>query len=155
MLTQTIFTTLLAAASAVAAPATALTGNSLMVAYTNQATMFPPANVPDWTIENLKRVCASDDSSCTWDFQINTHVASRTIVKFVVKGPHASQNKAGGPANFGDFTITSGWNPQGFTVLSAVDNKDRLIAFPGYSDAEVQGGKTVANKNFKVYHLDG
>ena len=105
------------------------------------------ANVPQWTIEGMKRTCTKDNSHCTWSFNINTHVAGAkpTDCKHEVAGPHV---KASPASHCGDYTVTSGWSDQfgpgnGFTTLAVVDNKKKLIAWPAYRDQQVEGGKVV------------
>jgi hypothetical protein len=97
---------------------------------------------PQWTIESMRRDCGSSDTKCTWTFGINTHLAPVTKCTYVVTGSPASHTN-GGPANCGDYTITSGWNAQGFTVLSVVNNVQRKMVWPGYNDQQLAGGKTV------------
>ncbi|OAA34206.1 hypothetical protein NOR_08607 [Metarhizium rileyi] len=149
---QTILATLLAASSVIAAPARIVQSADVVETQTEFQAQFNPAPVPKWTIEGVRRLCAGDDSSCTWHFRINTHVASKTDVNFVVNGPGASHNN-GGPANFGDLTITSGYDHTGFTTFAAVDNKDGHIAFPAYNDAEIANGKVPADRAYDVYYV--
>ncbi|OAQ59366.1 hypothetical protein VFPPC_10427 [Pochonia chlamydosporia 170] len=151
--TQSILTTLLAASSVIAAPARTIQSADILKTKADLQAQFDPAPVPKWTIEGTQRTCAEDDSSCTWHFLINTHVASKTDVNFIVNGPGASHNN-GGPQNFGDFTVTSGYDPAGFTTFSAVDNKDGLIAFPAYNDAEIADGQIPADRDYDVYYLN-
>ncbi|KAJ5624447.1 hypothetical protein N7510_000756 [Penicillium lagena] len=127
-----LLTTLVSAA--MAAPATSV---SMMAAG------------PEWTIENLKRVCNAKDTSCTWTFsiEVGSAAAAATACTYVVKGTDASDAN-GGPVNCGDYTITSGWSGQfgpgnGFTTFSVVDNVKRQIIWPAYTDVQVQGGKVV------------
>ena len=129
---------LMAASPAIAAPAADTTENISMM-----------ASVPQWTIENMRRVCDSGDKSCTWTFTINPHVGKTTPCKYVVTGNPASRQKTGGPGTCGSYTITSGWSGQfgegnGFTVLSVVDNVKRYIVWPGYTDKQLAGGKQVS-----------
>ncbi|KAL4724292.1 hypothetical protein ACLX1H_008905 [Fusarium chlamydosporum] len=115
------------------------------------------AAAPQWTIENMQRSCAKDDSSCTWNFKINTHKGAATGCKFVVKGSKASQRN-GGPVKCGDFTVTSGWSGQfgpgnGFTTFSVVSSA-RQIVWPAYTDKQVQGGKVVKpNQSYSPANL--
>ncbi|EFY88781.1 hypothetical protein J3459_013832 [Metarhizium acridum] len=150
--TQTILAGLVAASSAMAAPARAIQSGDVVRTKAAFQAQFSPAPVPKWTVEEVQRACAPDDGSCTWHLLIDTHVAGKTDVNFVVDGPGASRNN-GGPQDFGDFTITSGYDPAGFTTFSAVDNKDGLIAFPAYSDAEVANGNVAAARDYDVYYL--
>ncbi|KAK2616218.1 hypothetical protein QQS21_000850 [Conoideocrella luteorostrata] len=133
--TQTIVAALFAATSVVAAPTPA--EKSMMA-----------ADIPQWTIEGLKRSCNADQ--CNWTFQINPKIFSRTPVNFVVKrsGNTPPTQNNGGAQNFGDYTITSGWSGQfgpdnGFTTFAVVDNKNRRIAYPSYTDREVKDGNVV------------
>ncbi|KEY71716.1 hypothetical protein S7711_02945 [Stachybotrys chartarum IBT 7711] len=139
-LTNVFFATLLAATSAVAAPTPA--DVSMMAA------------APEWIIKDLKRICNSADTQCTWTFAINPQNAKATDCTYVVKGTKASQALAAGPVTCGNYQVTSGWSGQfgpgnGFTTLSVVDTKQRLIVWPAYTDNELAGGKTVSpNKKY-------
>ncbi|RDA95694.1 hypothetical protein CP533_1117 [Ophiocordyceps camponoti-saundersi (nom. inval.)] len=133
-LTSTLIASILAASTAMAAPA----AKSMM------------ATDPNWTIEHMQRVCKQDGSQCTWDFKINTHLSKSTDCKLVVGATEKVRaNRAnGGPVKCGDFTVTSGWSGQfgegnGFTVLSVVDEKKRLIIYPGYTDKQLEKGQVV------------
>ena len=143
-ITQVLLSTLLAASAVVAAPAE--TSKSMMAAS------------PQWTIRDLKRVCNKDDTSCTWNFGIQVGTAATKSCTYVVKGKTASEAN-GGPSNCGDYTITSGWSGQfgagkGFTTLSVVNNKSKLIVYPAYTDAELAGGKIVTpNKSYSPQAL--
>ncbi|PNY29069.1 Uncharacterized protein TCAP_01013 [Tolypocladium capitatum] len=132
-LTKTLVAAIVAASAATAAPTA--DKKSMMAA------------VPQWTIVNMTRICAKDDSDCIWSFGINTHLADTTDCKLDVAGPGAPQAN-GGPSDCGNYTVTSGWSGQfgpgnGFTTLAVVDNKARLIAFPAYTDKQVEGGNVV------------
>ncbi|KAI1395290.1 small secreted protein [Hypoxylon fuscum] len=107
------------------------------------------AAVPEWTIEGMKRVCNSADTSCTWSFGINTHQATVTPCTFTVKGAGkpASQTDSSGSV-CGSYTVTSGWSDQfgvenGFTTLSVADYTAKLIAWPAYTDKQLAGGAVV------------
>lgn len=118
-------------ASALAAPASA---KSMM------------ATGPQWTLQNTKRVCNAEDTSCTWTFGIYPGSGDATACTYVVKGDTASQAN-GGPSDCEDYTITSGWSGQfgegnGFTTLSVV-NKARQIVWPAYTDKQLEEGKVV------------
>ncbi|RSM12645.1 hypothetical protein CEP52_002295 [Fusarium oligoseptatum] len=104
------------------------------------------AATPQWTIQNMQRTCDKNDTTCTWNFKINTGKGTPTPCKYVVKGRPASQTN-GGPAKCGTFTITSGWSGQfgpgnGFTVLSVISSNKQII-WPGYTDKQVASGKVV------------
>ncbi|KID86106.1 small secreted protein [Metarhizium guizhouense ARSEF 977] len=137
-LTQTIVAALFAASSVAAAPAP--TEKSMLV-----------QGIPEWTIEGAHRWCNKENTECHWKFAINPKIYSKTAVDFVVRNagstPAAQSN--GGAQNFGDYTITSGWSGQfgpgnGFTTFAVVDNKHRIIAYPAYSDKEVENGQVVS-----------
>ncbi|KAM0205196.1 hypothetical protein ACHAPA_007806 [Fusarium lateritium] len=124
---------LVSASGAVAAPAAA-DSVSMMAA------------TPQWTIQSLNRVCDKADTTCTWNFKINTGSGAATPCKYVVKAKGASKAN-GGPAKCGTFTITSGWSGQfganaGFTTVSVVSNKKQII-YPSYTDKQLAGGKVV------------
>ena len=79
-----------------------------------KAAQFPPAGVPDWTMEGVKRVCDAKDNLCTWTWNIkNPAVVSKTPIKFVTKrnGNTPASLADGAAQTFGDFTLTSKWNP--------------------------------------------
>ncbi|KAF4973857.1 hypothetical protein FZEAL_9175 [Fusarium zealandicum] len=125
---------LLSATGAVAAPAAAADSVSMMAAS------------PQWTIQTLNRVCDKADTTCTWNFKINTGSGAATPCKYVVKAKGASKAN-GGPAKCGTFTITSGWSGQfgpnnGFTTLSVVSSKKQIV-YPSYTDKQLAGGKVV------------
>lgn len=131
-ITQLLLTALSASSVALAAPV----GSKSMM-----------ADVTEWTIENMKRVCNKDDTACKWTFGINTGEGDATPCTYIVKGDPASRAN-GGPSQCGDFTITSGWSGQfgeenGFTTLSVVDEENRLIIYPAYTDKQLEDGKVV------------
>ena len=134
-ITKTLFATLFAASTAIAAPITA--DKSMMAA------------VPEWTITDVRRVCDKKDTQCTWTFGVDTHLAAPTSCTYVVKAAaHASQ-ASGGPATCGPYTITSSWSGQfgpgnGFTTFAVVDQAKKLITWPAYTDVQVQAGKVVS-----------
>ncbi len=140
--TQTITAAILAATSVSAAP-TASAKSNLQV-------RGEPANVPDWIIENMKRVCADDDSSCTWTFAINPQVADATDCTYYVEAPGAS-TAPGGPVTCGDYQITSGYDTNlHFTTVTILDVPQQHIAYPSWSDSEIQGGDVQPPKNALV-----
>ncbi|CEI59931.1 hypothetical protein FVEN_g8265 [Fusarium venenatum] len=101
---------------------------------------------PQWTIKSLNRVCDKTDSTCTWNFKINTGSGSDTPCKYVIKAKNASKAN-GGPIKCGTFTITSGWSGQfgadkGFTTVSVVSNQKQII-YPSYTDKHLAGGKVI------------
>ncbi|KAF5022720.1 hypothetical protein F66182_5268 [Fusarium sp. NRRL 66182] len=133
------FVALISATGAVAAPAA---DSVSMMAATAQ-----------WTIQSLNRVCDKADTTCTWNFKINTGSGAATPCKYVVKAKGASKAN-GGPVKCGTFTITSGWSGQfgpskGFTTVSVVNNKKQII-YASYTDKQLASGKVV-KPDQKVY----
>jgi len=133
-ITPLLLSTLFAASTVLAAPATSV---SMMAAS------------PEWTITNMKRVCNAKDTSCTWTFgiEVGSDAAAATACTYVVKGANAADAN-GGPTDCGDYTITSGWSGQfgpgnGFTTFSVVNNTARQIIWPAYTDKQVKAGKVV------------
>ncbi|RGP70923.1 small secreted [Fusarium sporotrichioides] len=126
---------LAAATGAVAAPSAPLDAVSMMAA------------TPMWTIESMQRTCDKPDTTCTWNFKINTGSGAATACKYVVKASKNASQANGGPAKCGTFTITSGWSGQfgpdnGFTTLSVVSSKKQIV-YPSYTDKQLAGGKVV------------
>ncbi|KAI5928333.1 hypothetical protein F4810DRAFT_648014 [Camillea tinctor] len=131
-LTSTLVSTLLAAAAPVlAAPVSTFAAT-------------------EWTIQSLVRTCSEDLSQCEWDFSIATGEGDPTPCVFVVnattQAPASQVN--GGPSSCGVFTITSGWSDQfgadqAFTTLSVVDYANKLIVYPGYTDAQLVNATVV------------
>ncbi|KAI1098118.1 small secreted protein [Jackrogersella minutella] len=106
------------------------------------------ADVAQWTIESMQRVCDSADTSCTWSFKVDTHASDVTPCSFTVKGSPASQTGTSGVV-CGPYTVSSGWSgqfgaDQGFTTLSVVDNAAKLIVWPAYTDKQLAGGAVVS-----------
>ncbi|KAL7952029.1 hypothetical protein V8C42DRAFT_305974 [Trichoderma barbatum] len=142
-ITQTLIATLFAASAAVAAPAPA--DKSMMAA------------VPEWTITNMKRVCNAGNTSCTWTFGIDTHLAAATSCTYIVKATANASQTNGGPVTCGPYTVTSGWSGQfgpGFTTFAVTDFTKKLITWPAYTDAQVQAGNVVSpNQSYAPANL--
>ncbi|KAJ5503242.1 hypothetical protein N7463_006116 [Penicillium fimorum] len=133
-LTQLLIATGLFASSAFAAPADT-SSKSMMAAG------------PQWALQDTKRVCNPEDTSCTWTFGIYPGAGDATPCTYVVEGAPASHAN-GGPATCGGYTVTSGWSDQfgaenGFTTLSIVNNESRQIIWPAYTDKQVAAGEVV------------
>ncbi|KAI2610343.1 small secreted protein [Hypoxylon fragiforme] len=137
--TTLLLSTLLTTTTTLAAPTPATASKSAV------------ADVPQWTLEAFQRVCDAADTSCTWSFTINTHLAgaASTPCSFVVKAgakPASHTDSAGNAC--GKYTVGSGWSDQfgpenGFTTLSLVDNEQKLITWPSYTDKALAGGAPV------------
>ncbi|KAF5009917.1 hypothetical protein FDECE_3902 [Fusarium decemcellulare] len=131
-------TTIVAAlfsATGMAAPASGTTEVSMMAAS------------PQWTLQGLKRTCDKADTTCTWNFKINTGSGAATPCKYVVKAKKGASKANGGPSKCGTFTITSGWSGQfgadkGFTTVSVVSSQKKII-YASYTDKQLAGGKVV------------
>jgi len=113
-----------------------------------------PFDTPDrvWTMQQFRRVCDDSDMNCEWSFTINTHrdFQAPTPCKYSIPalpGVPASMAEEMG-ADCGPFRVVSAWSGQfgpenGFTTLSVIDPEERLVAFPSYSDKQLEGGKVV------------
>ncbi|PSR77925.1 hypothetical protein BD289DRAFT_334265, partial [Coniella lustricola] len=104
------------------------------------------ADVHQWTITSLKRVCNADSTSCTWTFGINNGTGTTPCTEVVTGSPATQTN--GGPATCGVYAVTSGWSGQfgagnGFTTLAVVNYAANLIVYPAYTDAQLQNGTVV------------
>ncbi|KAL4787175.1 hypothetical protein BJX76DRAFT_319093 [Aspergillus varians] len=96
-----------------------------------------------WTIEDVQRICNSDDTECTWTFGIQAG-SSSTPCTYVVNGSKAD----GGPTQCGAYSITSSWNDDfgadnGFTTLAFINQETREIAWPSYNDKQLADGNVV------------
>ncbi|KAJ5468492.1 hypothetical protein N7475_006244 [Penicillium sp. IBT 31633x] len=103
-----------------------------------------PSN--DWTIENMKRVCNEENTSCTWTFGINRGIGI-THCTYLVEANDASHSH-GGPSKCGKFSISSGWSGQfdpnnGFTTLTVAEDATGKLIWPAYTDEQLEGGKVV------------
>jgi hypothetical protein len=101
-----------------------------------------------WTVQSMKRVCDSADTSCAWSFKINTGAAA-TDCAFTAKGSPASQTNQNSAVQCGDFAVTTGWSGQfgagnGFTTLAVVDSATKQIIYPAYTDKQLTGGNVVS-----------
>ncbi|KAG6011931.1 hypothetical protein E4U43_008034 [Claviceps pusilla] len=148
LFTQTIFAALLAATSALGAPAAV--EKSMMA-----------TDVPDWIIEGVVRNCDNGDNRCVVNFNINPVRFGRTYVTFVTtrNGAVGASRNIGVAQTYGDYTVTSGWSGQfgegnGFTTFAVVDNKNRLIAYPSYTDVQLANGHVVTpDQSYKPQNL--
>lgn len=144
-----VLLTLIAATSATAAPA-------------SPASVSMAAAAPQWTIENMKRVCKPTDTTCTFTFGINTRVSgvATQACTYVVKGNPAYKAK-GGPTKCGAFTVTSNWSNQfgndpkdTFTSMSVINYAKNQIVYPAYTDKQLNGGAVVTpNQSYPVQAL--
>lgn len=116
-----------------------------------------------WAMRSLRRTCNRRDTECEWFFYLDAddhHGRYPTRCRFFVRGPGASRTNTKGN-QCGRFTVSSGWSGQfgpgnGFTVLSVVDPVEKLIAWPGYTDKQLEPCKTVRpDLEFPVSHLPG
>jgi hypothetical protein len=147
----TALTTLLAS-SAMAAPAEVDAREVATVSMAAAST---------WTIESMKRSCDKPDNTCAWSFTINNG-GSKQGCSYNVKRQNSKTPASHSPqtgVKCGAYTVTSGWSGQfgpgqGFTTLSVVNNKDRTIAWPAYTDNQLKGGKVVKpNQSYPVQKL--
>ncbi len=109
------------------------------------------APVREWTIHALSRKCNEDDTCCHWSFWINANNSTKpTYCAYDVLGvDHKPGSESPGTgADCGDYRVTSGWSGQfgpekGFTTLSVVDTKKKLIAWPAHTDKQLWHGEIV------------
>ncbi|KAK8088993.1 hypothetical protein PG997_003954 [Apiospora hydei] len=104
----------------------------------------------EWTIESLKRTCNADDTSCDWEFKINTNTPGVAVqaCKVTAKGKPASQTDVKEPQWCGPYRVTTGWSDQfgkdnGFTTLAVVNEAKKLIVYPAYQDKQLKNGVPV------------
>jgi hypothetical protein len=126
------------AATAIAAPA----GSKLMT-----------VEGETWTIENMKRICNEEDTSCTWNFAINTHAegVEPTDAEYIVEasGGLPASRAIGGTSEFGIFTVTSTWSDWqgdeslGWTTMSVIDKERGVLVYPAYTDEQLASGEVV------------
>ncbi|CAK4030904.1 Hypothetical predicted protein [Lecanosticta acicola] len=124
----TALTILAAAGTSLAAPAP-VAAQSMMAADTT------------WTMESFQRTCNADDTTCHITFAVNTNDGSdSTPCAYDVNGSPASDASYNSLV-CGAYTVGSTHDASGFTVLSV--HTDSLIIYPGYTDAELDGGNVV------------
>ncbi|ETS73915.1 hypothetical protein PFICI_13781 [Pestalotiopsis fici W106-1] len=105
----------------------------------------------EWTIRRLQRKCYKNNQICVWKFGIDCGHDRVTKCYFVVNslGRNKTATETDSPDHVcGRFTVSSGWSGQfgpgnGFSVLALVDNESQLIAWPSYSDKQIQNGTVV------------
>ncbi|KAJ5834455.1 hypothetical protein N7447_000481 [Penicillium robsamsonii] len=105
----------------------------------------PVAN-SDWTIREMKRVCNSENTSCTWTFGIDSG-SGITDCTYVVEADDASHAN-GGPSTCGAYSVSSGWSGQfdptnGFTTFSVVNDETSQQIWPAYADSQLVDGVVV------------
>ncbi|KAK3710709.1 hypothetical protein LTR37_010128 [Vermiconidia calcicola] len=99
-----------------------------------------------WTIGNFKRACGPADKQCTLTYNIKANDGSPTAkCSYQVTGSPASRASYSN-VKCGAYTVSSSWSGQfgagkGFTTMSVV--KGNLIAYPSYTDKQLQGGTVV------------
>ena len=94
--------------------ATLLSATSLAAPTPAAAAKSAVADVPEWTFEGFKRVCDGADTSCTWSFTIDTHLAATTPCSFVVKAGAKPASQTDSAGNVCVATLVNG----GVTVIS-------------------------------------
>ncbi|KAF9892879.1 hypothetical protein FE257_000468 [Aspergillus nanangensis] len=102
------------------------------------------AATPQWTIRDMKLYCNLKDTRCQWSFSIDNGSAPPQPCSYSAEGSPACQASTG-PNSCGVFTVSSGWSDSfgsdsGFTTISVVDEEQRLIIYPSYSDRELEDG---------------
>ncbi|KAI1878783.1 hypothetical protein JX265_002960 [Neoarthrinium moseri] len=114
-----------------------------------------------WTLVAVTRTCNPGDTTCFWQFSIETGAPGATPCPYTVNAtasaPASQAN--GGPTACGNFTVTSGWSGQfgpgeGFTTFSVIDRASKLIAYPAYTDKELVNGTAVSpDRSYPVQTL--
>ncbi|KAL1882346.1 hypothetical protein VTK73DRAFT_1905 [Phialemonium thermophilum] len=148
--------------SALLAAATAATTVFALPSSTSAVSMA--ADGAEWTILSLRRACNANDTLCAWSFAICANGTPDTSVvgcnaTVVAQGGAPASQSPGRNISCGRYAVTSEWSGQfgpenGFTTLSVVDWQDRLIAWPSYSDRDLEGGKVVVpDRSFAVQKL--
>ncbi|KAF3013307.1 hypothetical protein G7054_g2838 [Neopestalotiopsis clavispora] len=105
----------------------------------------------EWTLRELQRKCYKEDKICIWKFGIDCSNNHLTKCYFVVNstGGNKTAKETDSLTHLcGRFTVSSGWSSQfgpgrGFSVLALVDTQSELIAWPSYSDKQLQNGTAV------------
>ena len=104
------------------------------------------SSTPQWTIESFTRTCNTNDTSCAYNYSIDTHTAPATPCSYNVTGNPASRASYGN-VSCGVYTISSSWSGQfgdgnGFQTLAVTDGK--VIVYPGYTDKQLVNGQVVS-----------
>ena len=102
-------------------------------------------------MRDFRRQCNKEDTMCEWSFKIDTHQLNNppTSCKFLAFHHHlAPASRSPFRSTCGYYRVGGTWSGQfgpgnGFTTLSVVDDEQRLMAFPAYTDAELEGGRVV------------
>lgn len=126
--------------------------NTSLVSMSTSPVPAPTPAVAGWTLRDVKRPCNKEDTKCDWSFLIDTHrqdnpPTSCTFHALRFRSDPASKSPFGALCG-GRYRITGRWSGQfgpgnGFTTLSVVDEKLKLIAFPAYTDGELEDGRMV------------
>ncbi|KAI6778573.1 putative surface protein 1 protein [Emericellopsis cladophorae] len=99
----------------------------------------------EWTVLDMSRDCNKDDTKCTWTFSVDKNEDGFEPVdcEYIIEGDPASETPGVTPQSCEPFTITSGYDSSGFTVLSIVDYDTGKIVWAGYNDDVLENGETV------------
>ncbi len=93
--------------------------------------------VGTWTILGATRNC--DDDGCHWSFGIDRHDGSEPQ-SCDFDQPGGPQSDVTEPqACGGPYTVTLGWNPQGFSTFPVKDSSAGLIAYFSFDDNTMAG----------------
>ena len=111
------------------------------------------AAIPDWVIENFTRVCTPGDAACAVSFTINTqNGAAETPCAYQVNGNSAGRKEVNG-ITCGAYKVSSAWSGQfgpenGFTTWAVVNEGQRLLVWPAYTDKELAQGPVTPNRSY-------
>lgn len=154
MLAKTILVSLFATA-ALAAPASSPRPKGMPTPVALNA----ETDLGKWTIEGLNRTCDKKDTECTWRFSIDTHKEGGTpydCVYNVTGSDDTPASKSSGPgADCEVFTIKTGYDKTGFTMLTPVHPPTERMIYAGYADEDLKNATTLPDLSWKVEYVPG
>lgn len=120
-------------------------------------------NKGDWKIKNFNRKCTnggngndeSKDKDCTIRFEIEQPGKSTSKCEYKIDSLRASISNHKCNDNGNEYNIGAQWSDffgpdKGFTTLSVVDQKNKRIVWPAYSDTELKNGQNFSpDKTYK------
>lgn len=115
-----------------------------------------------WTIVNFNRPCNAADTSCTYYISVDRHTGAGLEAGAITVTAASQASRAQvppTPLGVGNLVVSAGWSGQfgegnGFTTLAVVDEKQRLIVYPAYTDKEMAGGAVVKpDRSYPVINL--
>lgn len=114
-----------------------------------------------WTLQSVQRTCDEANMACAWSFIINPN----EVYQAPTPCTYSTMGTESLPASMatqdgvycGQYHVSSSWSGQfgpdhGFTTLAVVDEGNRLVAFPAYSDEDLKDGRVVVPDRGFVPH---